>query len=639
MVATVGSVRAVFEADMRRYTAELVNGEKRTKKTVSAIQRDVERLKRIGELAATFGKSLFAGLAAGATVRQLTEVAKSIATIGDRARQAGLDASSFQKISFVAEQNRIEVDDLTSGIREMQLRMDEFIVSLGKSGSGAEALQRLGYTVDELGDKLKNPLELFTEIVGRIGQFDKAAQIRLFDEIFGGDGERLIRVLDQGEDGIRAMVKQAEDLGLILSDDVIAKAAELDRQFNVIANTVGSALKRAIVDAAGALQSFIDSFRSFENQQGATLSSELAEIGRQRLDLENKILKLRGEQRDSGMNLFGRDYESDIAYLQAERDALGETEAQILTVVEARRKAQETPTTTPATTWTPPAYVAPNADRDKAAKSAAREAQAVRDLIAELERELALVGATTLERETSNALREAGAAATAGQREQIVSLTAAIHDQTAAHETGLEAATFFASTMSDAFMSIVPAIETGNDALDNLLNSLLQAVAQAALLGQGPLAGLFGTAAGGANAGGLLGSLFGAVLHQGGDAASARTFRPIASLPRFHSGKSGIGHGELMAVLEDTESVLTGGQVRRTADALGAAGARLQDGGGVRVVVGIEDTGGLNLMPTVRAVSQEESAKASARVAQAVPSIAANATEEGRSRRIRPLSF
>lgn len=55
-----------------------------------------------------------------------------------------------------------------------------------------------------------------------------------------------------------------------------------------------------------------------------------------------------------------------------------------------------------------------------------------------------------------------------------------------------QAAEFMADTIGESLMSMVPAIKTGNDALDQLLNTLIKTVLQAMLLGKGPLAGLFG---------------------------------------------------------------------------------------------------------------------------------------------------
>ncbi|MCL6653476.1 hypothetical protein A6R70_14380 [Agrobacterium rubi] len=72
------------------------------------------------------------------------------------------------------------------------------------------------------------------------------------------------------------------------------------------------------------------------------------------------------------------------------------------------------------------------------------------------------------------------------------------------HETS-EMAQFFTDTLYDSFSELIPQIETGNKALDHFLNTLIEAVLQAALLGEGPFAGLGGGKNGG---GGLLSKLF-----------------------------------------------------------------------------------------------------------------------------------
>jgi hypothetical protein len=60
----------------------------------------------------------------------------------------------------------------------------------------------------------------------------------------------------------------------------------------------------------------------------------------------------------------------------------------------------------------------------------------------------------------------------------------------------VEQTEFFRDLSYNAFMNMIPAIETGNKALDNLLNTLIEVTAQALLLGKGPLAGLFGSGGG-----------------------------------------------------------------------------------------------------------------------------------------------
>lgn len=73
---------------------------------------------------------------------------------------------------------------------------------------------------------------------------------------------------------------------------------------------------------------------------------------------------------------------------------------------------------------------------------------------------------------------------------------------------------FFAETFTSSLSGLLTGTMSLNDAVRNLLNSLIDATLQAVLLGKGPLAGLFGTAPTGGNNGGggggsILGGLFG----------------------------------------------------------------------------------------------------------------------------------
>lgn len=257
-----------FEKQLAKATGTADRSMSKMERRSQVMSRSIEQnLSRVG----TAMKAFVGGLVAGGLsqfINQVGAVAKSIATIGDEAKRAGVGVKAFQEWKFVAEQNRIAVDSLVDGLKELNLRADEFVVT-GK-GPAAEAFQRLGYTAAELKEKLKDPSALLLEIIGRLQKLDQAAQIRIADEIFGGTaGERFVELISQGEAGIRKTIQTANDLGLVMDQELIEKAAELDRQFNLVSQTVGTALKTAIVEAAGALQNFIQQFRQFDADYAA----------------------------------------------------------------------------------------------------------------------------------------------------------------------------------------------------------------------------------------------------------------------------------------------------------------------------------------------------------------------------------
>jgi len=431
----------------------------------------------------TFGKAFVGGLVGGVVaggvagiVSQLQDVAGGVAAIGDEAKRAGVDVKSFQELKFVAEQNRIGVDSLTDGIKELNLRADEFILT-GK-GSAAEAFQRLGFSAETLKQKLQKPSELFTEIIGKLGKFDRAAQIRIADEIFGGTGgEKFVQLVEQGEQGIRDTIKAANDLGIVMNEEMIEKAVEVDRRFNLIANTVGTVLKSAIVSAVDSLAEFIDGFREFENQHSRTLQSGLTDIGQKRLDIETEILKLQHEQRNNTSALAqaeNRNIDATIASLKEQSEALNKQEAQILAILEERTKPMARSGND---TWTPPdpsSFITPTTSASE--RKLERERQAVHDLIVELQEELRLIGATDAERRASEASRMAGAAATEEERQQIIALNEAIYQEAAALDERQQVLDLYRDTTRGAIDDLISGAEQGKTAWETLADTGVNAL-------------------------------------------------------------------------------------------------------------------------------------------------------------------
>lgn len=142
-----------------------------------------------------------------------------------------------------------------------------------------------------------------------------------------------------------------------------------------------------------------------------------------------------------------------------------------------------------------------------AAKAAEQERDRINGVIEALRIEGAEIGQTAQQRNTATALRRAGVDAASDEGRAIAELVARNHELEQAQinvnrqrESMIEANRFVADSTFQMFDSFVTGATSAEDAVKNLITQLLRAVAQAALLGQGPLAGVFGTA----QSGGLL---------------------------------------------------------------------------------------------------------------------------------------
>lgn len=516
------SATRAMEADMMRSTSRINQ----------ALAATSSKIGSMGKAAiGGFVGGLVAGGIAG-LVGQLAQVANGMAQIGDEAKRAGVSARVFQEWRFVAEQNRIGIDQMTDGLKELNLRADEF-VQTGK-GSASEAFQRLGYSSQELAKKLKDPSALMLEIIGRLGEMDRAAQIRISDELFGGSaGERFVELIDQGEAGIRATIGRAHELGIIMNDELIAKAAEIDRRFNEISNTVGMTLKSAIVSAADSLAEFIDGFREFENQRSTTLQNRQSEIMRERLALAQDIKKLESPTGGMSPTALGLGFKVDtseadkeMAALKSQIQTLNDEENRIIGILSNRMM----PMGVNDRKWTPPTpppggFGGSAGARDKEAEAAERQAAATRKLISDLEHELSVLDLSNSQREVANTLRRAGVDATSAEGQRIAELVTQIEAETeardrqkAAIERQAQAAENFFAMSENALMSIVDGSDKAGDAVKKLAVQLALAAAQAALLDTGPLAGLF--KGGGKSGGGLLGGILGGLFKIGGGAGA-----------------------------------------------------------------------------------------------------------------------
>ena len=507
-------IMAFIGANARGFHDAMTRVRGDTKATAKNAQREFSDLSAGLNRSMSLVTGALAGLGIGLSIQGVKQIVADIGNIETAAKRAGMTIKSFQQMKYVAETNRIEVDAMADAFRELNLRANEY-AQTGK-GSGAEAFAQLGMSPEEVKKRLKDPADFMLEIIDRTRRLkDTAAGIRIFDEIMGGQGgEQFVSLIEQGRDKLTETIKEGEELGRVLSDDVVQAAADVDRKFQEISNTVSGSLKGAIVDAYQALQVFVASFSPMEER-----SSEALRANQQQLQTRRKQLEAqKGSFEDKYMlSPFGKDAATEMVEVDKRLKTINDE-------LERRKKL----TAITDTTIPPPVapYVLPEENKKKsggarAAKisDAEREKKAIDDLILSLEEELALVGLTDEARDKEIALRKAGASATDAQRNQITALIEARYQEQKAVEAveeQLRRNADAALDLADISMNMIDTIIDGSFSAKEALAGLLRQMAQALLMGQGPLANLFGISPQSSGLGGLFGMMFGGARAAGG---------------------------------------------------------------------------------------------------------------------------
>lgn len=199
----------------------------------------------IAKGAAAVGTAVVTGAAALGTAayKMATDVADTAGAIDDAAKKVGTSAEEYQKWAYAAKLGGME----TSKLEALMVKQQKaFADAKDGSKSMSEAYQRLGVDISKIG----NSGDAFNEVIAKLADMeDETTRNALANDIFGKSYADLAPLLAEGSEGIAAWKQECEDLGGVMSGDMVEAGAELgdsiDRvktAFMGIFNSIGSAV-------------------------------------------------------------------------------------------------------------------------------------------------------------------------------------------------------------------------------------------------------------------------------------------------------------------------------------------------------------------------------------------------------------
>ncbi|MGU3492915.1 hypothetical protein ACLBXM_02635 [Xanthobacteraceae bacterium A53D] len=530
MATDIEKLVVQLSADVRGYQNALAKAQGATNRQARAIEARFQKMNGgITSSFASMGKGLagVVGVAGiGGVIAGVKQAVTEIAELSAEAKRAGVGVEVFQELKYAALQSRIGVDALTDGLKELSIRGDEFATT--GAGGGAEAFQRLGYSSDQLSEKLKNPAALLAEVIERVRELDKSSQIRVLDEIFGGQGgEQLIRFLDRGRNSVEMMRKEARETGAVLDEEMVKRAEEIDRRFQALATTIGTNVK-------GAVLGLIDAMRTMGAAAQDTLRhvADAPKVALDKTDQELAGMRAQLAQHQATRNyaVIG-DLEKRIAEVEKRRAALAEAVRETTRAAAMTNRDGGAPPAGSVPLPLPrPEGIAGQGDTSNIKKAGETAKRGYEELhaaamarLTDLEAEQVALGMTTQAAESYRFKQQALAEATRMQLaltpEQVRQLdalaaqygqvSAAVEMTAETQARAIELQQELGATAADAFSGLIKGTDSWSDALSKAADRLSDLVLQAALMGSGPMAGLFGSAGVGGKPGGIIGGLFG----------------------------------------------------------------------------------------------------------------------------------
>lgn len=432
-------------------------------------------------------KSALAGAFAVTTVnrfgREVRQVVAEMSNIGKVADRADLTTEAIQRLRFGFELAGVEVQTTDEALAKFSIQVAE---AARGTGELAPFLEANNVALRDGTGRLKSQGEMLRIVAGLIQRAGSAQEkTNIAVRAFGEQGAKMVLGLKGGAAGLRELMAQADKAGGVIDDKLVRRMEAVDDKLAIAERRFKIGFKSGIVIAVDALDIFANKARQVESAlsdiAGSGLIEKLAQINPALFGSTAALIKAFSDPAapDSPADTFRR---------RSPAKRLGP------------RNFRET--------------VIPTTGGDKNAADAQKAADTIRDTIEALRFEVDQRGRSVEQQRLHNELRSTGVTLASREGREIAGLV----NQLAVFDTQAEAAAerqaelnstmqFFGDQALTSIIDLRDGFATLDDVAARFVNTLADAALQAALLGQGPLGNMFGTAGANGNVGGLFGAL------------------------------------------------------------------------------------------------------------------------------------
>lgn len=256
----------------------------------SGLKAAQAKFKKMGASIAKVGAGL-AGIGAS-IVAPIALAAKAFAQVGDDiekiSARTGESARFISAMGFAAEQSGSDINTFEKALIGLERTTNDMRQGLK---SADDAYAAIGLTLKDLeGLTTAEKFELIAERIREVPDAGKKAAIAM--EIFGKSGQKLIPLLNAGAEGIARFKKEAEDFGIIISEEDAKNAAELTDSINILSKSfvglklsVGSSVAGLFNELALSIASVLKNVSAFARENKSMIkvlfiaASALAGLG------------------------------------------------------------------------------------------------------------------------------------------------------------------------------------------------------------------------------------------------------------------------------------------------------------------------------------------------------------------------
>jgi len=278
-------------------TQLVIEGKNTSQKAFSEAEGQFASLSKTAVKAgAIIGASL--AVSAGVFAAYVKNSIDAIDKTDELAERAGVSAQSFAGLQYAAKFASIEGDALATSL--LKLNQNAVKASEGSKAQAA-AFASIGVSVRDASGDVKSADVLLVELADKFAQLpDGAQKSALAMELFGKSGAKLLPLLNRGADGVRSLIDQAKDLGLVLDQETYKAAGDFNDQLDVlgkVSDGVGQQMAASLLPSLTSVSGLMIDFS--KNSKSASTSAGVLGAG-------IKVLAAIGIALSTAFNTVGR---------------------------------------------------------------------------------------------------------------------------------------------------------------------------------------------------------------------------------------------------------------------------------------------------------------------------------------------
>ena len=221
------------------------------------------KFQKLGEIAKNVGKAMAAavaaiGAAAIAAGKELWNMANDVAEAGDEidkmSQKIGISAESYQEWDYVFQRCGTDVNNLQAGMKTLS----GVIADAGNgSSSAAEKLAAVGLSIEDLNGKSQD--EQLSIVIGALQDMEAGAErTSAATDLLGRSATDMAAVLNMSAEETEALKQEAQDYGMVMSNEAVAASAAFEDSLTKLQGTMGGLKNRMIGELLPGITQIMD---------------------------------------------------------------------------------------------------------------------------------------------------------------------------------------------------------------------------------------------------------------------------------------------------------------------------------------------------------------------------------------------